>query len=57
MATLRGLPFGDLLRRHRVAAGFTQEELAERAHLSPRAITALERGERSAPHRATVQLC
>jgi len=56
MATLRGLPFGDLLRRHRVAAGLTQEELAERAHLSPRAITALERGERSAPHRATVQL-
>jgi transcriptional regulator with XRE-family HTH domain len=25
--------FGDLLRRHRVAAGLTQEELAERANL------------------------
>jgi tetratricopeptide (TPR) repeat protein/transcriptional regulator with XRE-family HTH domain len=56
MVTLRVLSFGDLLRRHRVAAGLTQEELAEHAHLSPRAITALERGERSAPRRATVQL-
>lgn len=48
--------FGALLRRHRTAAGLTQEELAERASLSPRAITALERGERSAPRRETIRL-
>src|SRR5690348_8818505 len=34
-----GLLFGDLLRRHRLAAGLTQEELAERAGLSARAIS------------------
>jgi transcriptional regulator with XRE-family HTH domain len=27
-------PFGALLRAYRVAAGLSQEELAERAHLS-----------------------
>ncbi len=35
--------FGDLLRRFRLAAGLTQEELAERAQISPRAISDLER--------------
>ena len=35
---------------------FTQEELAERAGISPRAIRALERGERSKPYRSTVEL-
>jgi non-specific serine/threonine protein kinase len=48
--------FGDLLRRSRLAAGLTQEELAERAHLSPRAISDLERGARHRPWRDTVQL-
>jgi non-specific serine/threonine protein kinase len=48
--------FGDLLRRFRLAAGLTQEELAERAHLSPRAISDLERGQRSRPWRDTIQL-
>ena len=43
--------FGDLLRQHRSAAGLTQEELAERAGLSPDAISLLERGERRRPHR------
>jgi non-specific serine/threonine protein kinase len=47
--------FGDLLRRHRLAAGLTQEELAERARVSPRAISDLERGLRSRPWRDTVQ--
>ncbi len=48
--------FGDLLRRYRVAAGLTQEELAERAGMSTRGIAALETGERRAPRRATVEL-
>jgi transcriptional regulator with XRE-family HTH domain len=36
--------FGELLRDHRRAAGLTQEELAERAGLSARSISELERG-------------
>jgi tetratricopeptide (TPR) repeat protein/transcriptional regulator with XRE-family HTH domain len=48
--------FGDLLRRHRVLAGMSQEELAERAHLSARAISDLERGVKRTPRRDTVQL-
>ena len=48
--------FGDLLRRCRLAAGLTQEELAERAQVSPRAISDLERGLRNRPWRDTVQL-
>ena len=39
----RHASFGDLLRGYRVAAGVTQEELAERAGLSVRAISDLER--------------
>lgn len=49
-------PFGTQLRRYRAARGLTQEELAERARLSPRGIRALESGERSAPRRDTVEL-
>src|SRR5712692_10634634 len=48
--------FGDFLRRYRLAAGLTQEELAERARVSPRAISDLERGQRNRPWRETVQL-
>jgi transcriptional regulator with XRE-family HTH domain len=47
--------FGDLLRRHRLAAGLTQEELAERAGLSRRGISDLERTARSHPYRETVR--
>ncbi len=47
--------FGDLLRRHRDAAGLTQEGLAKRAGLSPDTISLLERGEHRRPHRHTVQ--
>ncbi|HWE64225.1 MAG TPA: helix-turn-helix transcriptional regulator, partial [Chloroflexota bacterium] len=48
--------FATLLRRYRQAAGLTQEELAERAHLSVRGITDLERGARRTPRRDTIAL-
>ncbi|HZT97046.1 MAG TPA: helix-turn-helix transcriptional regulator, partial [Chloroflexota bacterium] len=47
--------FGDLLRRLRSEAGLTQEDLAERAGLSARAISDLERGVNRYPYRTTVQ--
>ena len=48
--------FGNLLRRLRRAAGLSQEELAERAGLSARGISDLERGAHATPQRVTVQL-
>jgi pimeloyl-ACP methyl ester carboxylesterase/DNA-binding XRE family transcriptional regulator len=42
------------LRQSRVAAGLSQEALAERAGLSVRGISDLERGVRRAPHPATL---
>ncbi len=48
--------FGTLLKRYRLAAGLTQEELAERANLSARAISDLERGLKTKPRRDTVEL-
>jgi predicted ATPase/transcriptional regulator with XRE-family HTH domain/Tfp pilus assembly protein PilF len=48
--------FGDLLRRFRLAGGFTQETLAERASISARAISDLERGVKQRPQRETVRL-
>jgi predicted ATPase/transcriptional regulator with XRE-family HTH domain len=48
--------FGVLLRRLRVAAGLTQEALAERAGLSARGLSDLERGVRAAPRRDTLRL-
>ena len=48
--------FGALLKRYRLAAGLTQEELAERARLSVRAISDLERGLHRAPQKETVAL-
>src|SRR5688572_28335904 len=47
--------FGERLRLHREAAGFSQEELAERAGLSANAISALERGERKRPYPDTLR--
>ena len=47
--------FGERLRRLREGAGFTQEELAEQAGLSPDAIGLLERGQRKHPYPATVR--
>jgi len=46
---------GAALRRHRIAAGLTQEELAEKAGLSTRGIQDLERGARRAPHPETLR--
>jgi predicted ATPase/transcriptional regulator with XRE-family HTH domain len=46
--------FGVLLRRYRLAAGLTQEELAERAGLSVPGLSALESGKRQTPYRHTV---
>jgi class 3 adenylate cyclase/tetratricopeptide (TPR) repeat protein len=46
--------FSGLLRRHRLFAGLSQEALAERAALSVRGISDLERGVRRAPHPATI---
>ena len=50
------VPFGELLRRYRLAAYLTQEVLAERAHLSVRAISDLERGIKRTPHNDTLDL-
>jgi predicted ATPase/DNA-binding XRE family transcriptional regulator len=49
-------PFGVLLRRLRVAAGLTQEELAERSQVSERAIRHLERDGERTPRLQTVRL-
>ncbi len=47
--------FSELLRQARRAAGYSQEELAERAGVSAGAIGSLEQGLRRAPHRDTVR--
>jgi predicted ATPase/transcriptional regulator with XRE-family HTH domain len=52
-ATATSLEFGQLLRRFRLAAQLTQEQLAERSGLSVRAIQAAERG-RTRPQRESV---
>jgi non-specific serine/threonine protein kinase len=44
-----------LLREFRLVAGLTQEELAERAGLSQRGVSDLERGRRRKPYPATVR--
>lgn len=51
-----GSAFGALLRRHRLAAGLSQEELADQARMSVNGISALERGHRRHPYRETVTL-
>src|SRR5438128_10800616 len=56
MNTEPALTFGELLKRYRVAASLTQEALAERARVSPRTISDLERGVTSWPYRDTVGL-
>jgi predicted ATPase/DNA-binding XRE family transcriptional regulator len=47
---------GPLLRRFRLAAGFSQEALARRANLNVTTIAALERGRHATPHPETVRL-
>ncbi len=46
--------FGALLKRHRRSAGLSQETLAERAALSARVVSDIERGVIQAPQRDTV---
>jgi transcriptional regulator with XRE-family HTH domain len=48
--------FGALLKRYRMAAGLTQEALAERANLSTRAISDLEQGLSRMPRYDTLDL-
>jgi tetratricopeptide (TPR) repeat protein/transcriptional regulator with XRE-family HTH domain len=48
--------FGEALRRHRVTAGLTQEELADQSGLSVRAISDLECSRSAKPYRRTVRL-
>ena len=47
--------FGERLRQLREGAGLTQEELASRAGLTAKAVSALERGERKRPYPHTVR--
>src|SRR5215469_7924823 len=56
MSTWPVLTFGAALRRARLAAGLSQEELAERAHLSRETISTLERGTRHVPRKDTIDL-
>jgi len=56
MATGQTPTFGELLKRYRMAAGLSQQQLAELASLSTRAVSALEQGTRQAPQRETVCL-
>ncbi|MGB8907224.1 MAG: helix-turn-helix domain-containing protein [Candidatus Cybelea sp.] len=48
--------FATLLREYRLAAGLTQEDLADRSRMSVSAIGTLERGTHNAPQRHTVEL-
>ncbi|HEV2458079.1 MAG TPA: tetratricopeptide repeat protein [Ktedonobacterales bacterium] len=56
MATPGTLPLGTLLKRSRVAAGLTQEELAERTGVSARTISDLECGVTRRWRHATLSL-
>jgi transcriptional regulator with XRE-family HTH domain len=55
MSITSDVSFAERLRRLREAAGLTQEELAERAGLTPDAIGVLERGARRHPYPNTVR--
>src|SRR5689334_3596192 len=50
----RFLTLGDRLRKHRLSAQLTQQEVADRAGLSVRGLSDLERGLRQAPYRDTI---
>src|SRR3954470_12407959 len=51
-----GTGFDVVLRRHRLRANLTQEELAARAAIGVRTVRDLERGRASRPQRTTVEL-
>lgn len=48
--------FGSLLKKYRTVAGLTQQELAEKAGISTRGISDLERGVRRTPYKGTIEL-
>ena len=56
MATAHPLTFADLLRRYRRIAGLSQEALAQRANLSRRAVSDLERASSRIPRKDTAEL-
>jgi predicted ATPase/DNA-binding XRE family transcriptional regulator len=56
MHVAQTVDLGTLLRRHRLAAGMTQAELAERTNVSVRSVSDIERGVTLWPHRDTVAL-
>src|SRR3954468_7852130 len=56
MRASESLPLGPLLRRLRTASALSQEALAERAGVSVRAVSDLERGLRQAPRFETLCL-
>jgi len=47
---------GELIRRYRIAAGLSQEELSEKADISVRTVRNLERGRVRRPRHSTLQL-
>jgi predicted ATPase/DNA-binding XRE family transcriptional regulator len=51
---MKTLSFGTLLKQYRLAAGLSQEALAERANISTRAISDLERGINRTPRSDTL---
>jgi predicted ATPase/DNA-binding XRE family transcriptional regulator len=55
MGAERNDTFGGMLRRLREAAGLTQEELATRAGMTAKGVSALERGERKRPFPHTLR--
>jgi non-specific serine/threonine protein kinase len=55
MSNVEAQSFGDLLRYYRRAAGLTQDQLAERAGISERAVRDLERSAKLRPHSGTVE--
>jgi len=55
VSTEQASGFGERLRRLRIVAGLTQEELAARAGVTAKGIAALERGRRRRPYPHTVR--
>ena len=51
-----GDELGAIIRRMRLARGLSQQQLAERSGLSVRAVSDLERGQRSRPRPETVRM-
>ena len=56
MSDERSVSFAELLRRLRMDAGLTQEELAAAASLSPRSVSDLERGVHQTARKDTARL-